>query len=84
MAATSRLPTKQQTLSDAYAVPANFLEIDVCEPETHGIGNKRYTDYEVRLKVLHLFLNLILLILQFVSIANAQCQCCFGINLRQH
>ena len=52
MAATSRLPTKQQTLSDAYAVPANFLEIDVCEPETHGIGNKRYTDYEVRLKVL--------------------------------
>ena len=72
MAATSRLPTKQQTLSDAYAVPANFLEIDVCEPETHGIGNKRYTDYEVRLKVLHLlFLNLILLILQFIS----SCQC---------
>lgn len=56
MAATSRLPTKQQTLSDAYAVPANFLEIDVCEPETHGIGNKRYTDYEVRLKVCCFFI----------------------------
>lgn len=51
MAATSRLPTKQQTLADAYAIPANFLEIDVCDAQTHGIANKRYTDYEVRLKV---------------------------------
>lgn len=50
-APTSRLPTKQQTLADAYAVPANFLEIDVCDSATHGIANKRYTDYEVRLKV---------------------------------
>ena len=36
---------------DAYAAPANFLEIDVINPITHGIGNKRYTDYEVRMKV---------------------------------
>lgn len=49
--ATTRLPSKQQTLADAYAIPANFLEIDVCDPQTHGIANKRYTDYEVRLKV---------------------------------
>ena len=33
-----------------YAAPANFLEIDVINPITHGIGNKRYTDYEVRMK----------------------------------
>ncbi|XP_065838188.1 sorting nexin-12-like [Oscarella lobularis] len=47
---TKRLESKKQNLSDAYAVPANFLEIDVVSPETHGIGKKRYTDYEVRLK----------------------------------
>jgi len=27
-----------------------FLEIDVCNPQTHGVGNKRYTDYEVRMR----------------------------------
>lgn len=51
MSATARLTPKQQTLAESYAPPANFLEIDVCDPQTHGIGNKRYTDYEVRLKV---------------------------------
>ena len=49
--ATKRLLSKKQTLDDAYAAPANFLEIDVINPITHGIGNKRYTDYEVRMKV---------------------------------
>lgn len=49
--ATKRLSSKKQTLDDAYAAPANFLEIDVINPITHGIGNKRYTDYEVRMKV---------------------------------
>ena len=49
--ATKRLMSKKQTLDDAYAAPANFLEIDVINPITHGIGNKRYTDYEVRMKV---------------------------------
>ncbi|ELU14303.1 hypothetical protein CAPTEDRAFT_164848 [Capitella teleta] len=48
--ATLRIPSKQQTLDDAYAVPANFLEIDVVNPETHGVGKKRYTDYEVRMR----------------------------------
>lgn len=43
--------SKKQTLDDAYAIPANFLEIDVINPITHGIGSKRYTDYEVRMKV---------------------------------
>jgi len=45
---TSRLASKKQTLEDAYSLPANFLEIDLCSPETHGIGKNRYTDYSVR------------------------------------
>ena len=48
---TRRLESNKQTLDDAYAAPANFLEIDVVNPETHGVGKKRYTDYEVRLRV---------------------------------
>lgn len=47
---TSRLDTKPQTISDAYAVPANFLEIDVSNAQIHGVGKKRYTDYEVHMK----------------------------------
>lgn len=49
--ATKRLQSKKQTLDDAYAAPANFLEIDICNPQTHGVGRTRYTDYEVRMKV---------------------------------
>ena len=49
--ATRRLQPKKQTLDDAYAAPANFLEIDVLNPITHGVARKRYTDYEVRLRV---------------------------------
>lgn len=52
--ATRRLHTKKQTLDDAYAAPANFLEIDVINPITHGVAKKRYTDYEVRMRVSHL------------------------------
>ncbi|XP_066937964.1 sorting nexin-12 isoform X2 [Macrobrachium rosenbergii] len=48
---TRRLVSKKQTLDDAYAAPANFLEIDVVNPITHGVGNKRYTDYEVRMRI---------------------------------
>jgi len=48
---TKRLEFKKQNLDDAYAVPANVLEIDVINPETKGIGKKRYTDYEVRMRV---------------------------------
>ena len=50
MESTQRLNVKKQTLDDAYAAPANFLEIDVINPVTHGIGNKRYSDYEIRLR----------------------------------
>ncbi|XP_029641106.1 sorting nexin-12 [Octopus sinensis] len=48
--ATARIQPKKQTLEDAYSPPANFLEIDVCNPQTHGLGKKRYTDYEVRMR----------------------------------
>jgi len=49
--ATKRLNVKKQTLDDAYAAPANFLEIDVVNPSTTMLkGNKRYTDYEIRMR----------------------------------
>lgn len=48
--ATRRLQSKKQTLDDAYAAPANFLEIDVVNPITHGTARNRYTDYEVRMR----------------------------------
>ena len=51
MAQTARITAKKQTLEDAYSPPANFLEIDVTDPQTHGVAKKRYTDYEVRIRV---------------------------------
>ncbi|XP_028295600.1 LOW QUALITY PROTEIN: sorting nexin-3-like [Gouania willdenowi] len=50
IADTRRLFTKPQNLNDAYGPPSNFLEIDVSNPETIGVGRNRYTTYEVRLK----------------------------------
>ena len=49
--ATQRLNVKRQTLDEAYAPPANFLEIEIVNPVTHGVGKNRYTDYEVRIRV---------------------------------
>ncbi|KAL1488022.1 hypothetical protein ABEB36_015396 [Hypothenemus hampei] len=49
--AIKRLNVKKQTLDDAYAAPANFLEIDVVNPVTTiGVGKKRFTDYEVKMR----------------------------------
>jgi len=48
--ATARIEAPKQTLDDAYAPPANFLEIDLSKPEVHGFGNKRFCDYEVKMK----------------------------------
>uniref|UniRef100_A0A8P4GB98 Sorting nexin 3 n=1 Tax=Dicentrarchus labrax TaxID=13489 RepID=A0A8P4GB98_DICLA len=50
IADTRRLFSKPQNLNDAYGPPSNFLEIDVSNPETIGVGRGRYTTYEVRLK----------------------------------
>lgn len=49
--ATQRLVPRRQTIEDAYSPPANFLEIDVCNPLTHEDGKDRFTDYEVSLRV---------------------------------
>lgn len=51
IADTRRLYTKPQTLNDAYGPPSNFLEIDVSNPETIGVGRGKFTTYEVKLKV---------------------------------
>merc|ERR1712117_759232 len=48
--ATKRLQSTKQSLDDAYSPPANFLEIEVTSPRTHGVGNKRFADYEVRMR----------------------------------
>ena len=53
-ATTKRLEVKKQSLDDAYAAPANLLEIEVAEPENHGFGRQRYTDYEIRMRVSYL------------------------------
>lgn len=50
IADTRRLFSKPQNLNDAYGPPSNFLEIDVGNPETIGVGRGKYTTYEVRLK----------------------------------
>lgn len=47
-----RLATKKQSLDDMYSVPANFLEIDVINPQTTiAAGKKKFTDYEIRMRV---------------------------------
>lgn len=51
-ATTARVSIRPQTLREAYDPPANVLEVDVTNPETHKVANKRYTDYEVRLRVI--------------------------------
>uniref|UniRef100_A0A8C8H767 PX domain-containing protein n=1 Tax=Oncorhynchus tshawytscha TaxID=74940 RepID=A0A8C8H767_ONCTS len=50
IADTRRLFSKPQNLNDAYGPPSNFLEIDVSNPETIGVGRTRFTTYEIRLK----------------------------------
>ncbi|KAH8081937.1 Phox homologous domain-containing protein [Filobasidium floriforme] len=39
--------TKPQTFDEMYAPPESFLEIEVRNPQTHGVGRKMYTDYEI-------------------------------------
>ncbi|XP_052444471.1 sorting nexin-12 isoform X1 [Carassius gibelio] len=50
VADTRRLNSKPQDLTDAYGPPSNFLEIDVYDPQTIGVGRNRFTTYEVRMK----------------------------------
>ena len=62
-----RLDFKKQTLDDAYAVPANLLEIEVSNPETHGLARTRYTDYEVKMKARTSLLNATLIVLYCIT-----------------
>jgi len=39
--------TRPQSFDEIYGPPENFLEVEVKNPQTHGIGRKMYTDYEV-------------------------------------
>ncbi|EMP38030.1 Sorting nexin-3 [Chelonia mydas] len=50
IADTRRLMSKPQNLNDAYGPPSNFLEIDVSNPQTVGVGRGRFTTYEIRVK----------------------------------
>ena len=72
--ATARISSKKQTLEDAYSPPANFLEIDVSDPQTHGVAKKRYTDYEVRMKVMNYQTALDLIL--------STCRCSFRLCLK--
>ncbi|CAO3590335.1 unnamed protein product [Absidia cylindrospora] len=38
---------REQTIEERYGAPENYLEIEVGNPMTHGIGRKMYTDYEI-------------------------------------
>lgn len=38
---------RHETVEDMYGVPENFLEVEVRNPLTHGVGRKMYTDYEI-------------------------------------
>ena len=42
-----RQESRQQTAEEIYGIPENFLEIEVRNPTTHGLGRKMYTDYEI-------------------------------------
>ncbi|KAL7415031.1 Phox homologous domain-containing protein [Mrakia frigida] len=44
----ARVPgTRAQTFDEMYAAPESFLELEVRNPQTHGVGRKQYTDYEI-------------------------------------
>ncbi|OAR02008.1 hypothetical protein LLEC1_02327 [Akanthomyces lecanii] len=38
---------RQQSFDEIYGAPENFLEIEVRNPRTHGMGRSMYTDYEI-------------------------------------
>ncbi|KAJ1647232.1 Sorting nexin-3 [Coemansia asiatica] len=45
--AGTRLATREQTAEELYGEPENFLEVEVRNPQTHGVGRKMFTDYEI-------------------------------------
>jgi len=47
---TKRITQQKQTLDEAYSPPANYLEISVNDPVTHGEGRTRFTDFRMEMK----------------------------------
>jgi sorting nexin-3/12 len=45
------IPDNEVAVEELYACPENVLEIVVRNPQTHGNGNDRFTDYEVVCRV---------------------------------
>ena len=39
--------SRPQSFDEIYGPPENFLEIEVRNPRTHGVGRHMYTDYEI-------------------------------------
>jgi len=39
--------SRTQSFEEIYGPPENFLEIEVKNPRTHGMGRSMYTDYEI-------------------------------------
>ncbi len=39
--------SRPQSFDEIYGPPENFLEIEVRNPRTHGVGRSMYTDYEI-------------------------------------
>ncbi|CAK7892511.1 sorting nexin-3 [[Candida] anglica] len=44
---TSSSRHKQQSFNEIYGEPENFLEIEVRNPRTYGVGRDIFTDYEI-------------------------------------
>ncbi|KAJ2501835.1 Sorting nexin-3 [Coemansia sp. RSA 1972] len=44
---TRPLPAREQTAEEQYGAPESYLEIEVKNPITHGVGRKMYTDFEI-------------------------------------
>merc|ERR1711878_196684 len=47
---TKRIQPKKQTLDEAYCPPANYLEIILSDPVTHGESRARWTDYKIEMR----------------------------------
>lgn len=39
--------TRPQSFDEIYGPPENFLEVEIRNPRTHGVGRHMYTDYEI-------------------------------------
>jgi hypothetical protein len=40
-----------QSLSNDASIKNNSIIVEISEPQNHGVGSKRYTDYLVKTKV---------------------------------